>query len=504
MERWKPLLDIFLSSATPESDASLWLKSYSGSASSTGITTLSFISLLTKPLLVDSSTSPSPSSPPPPKTVMWIQTLPNMVQSRILSFLLLDHSRFCAADLSKLAKNVLRGEREVDFWVRRAARNLLDVLSQTRSGYDRVASDEQSKLDDEFQAIPSFLKHAAAAAAHGGGSLLPWLPLNPSSTDSNADRLTRAAASDDDDSSVEMVEVGDSKDDKLDNDIVLLDAEVDGGSGTLDTQVQKMAETLKGQIVCFESTSKTVSLASEMRNLCMGRGRDSRQILALIEPWNADDQTAAILISQLTKPDDEELGWPSHVLSSIVLPKLIILEEPASRVLIAATVEYSKLKPRAAVNALLFPLLHRREGINRHQCDIITKIIKECLHPAHVSAFFQSLLTAENSERRFLTAPGHRHLLLENMVWTESAFSMFKNVLDHNIQLTQDSVDHLVYQAVQLAEKYAKSLKFGNFLLSLVNKCRSMLIPHKQLLSGAVGHTNTLVTKSVIAKLASV
>ncbi|KAL9659766.1 hypothetical protein QQ045_024575 [Rhodiola kirilowii] len=497
MEWWRELLDVFLNSPTPESVASLWLQSSANASSSqsTVVTTISFLSLLMNPvetLVIDSVAST------PKRSVMWIRTLPNMVQSRILSFLVMDHRRFCARDLSWLAKSMLSGGDEVDFWVKRAARNLLDVLSDLNCdmGSEMSLESDGQRADDEFEAIPVWLKHAASSC----GSLLPWLPF--SRTELNSDPLSHPACDSD---SLSMGDVG--AHDEVEN-AMELDTEVDArnhhSSFPLKPEVLGMAEMLKGQILCFESTSRTVGLATEIRNLCMDKEHDPLLVLCAIEPWRADDQTAAILISQLTKTDDEELGWPSQVLCSTVLPKLLVLDEPASRVLIAATVEYCKLNQRAAAYALLFPIFFRKEGINRHLSDVITKIITECLHPAHASAFFQRLLTAEDSEKGFLALPCHQCLLSKNLVWTESVFTIFQNVLDHNIHLTQDSVDHLVHQVLDLAETYPKSLKFGTFLLCLLTKCQSMLIPHKRILSEAVGRTNTLVTKSVMAKLASI
>ncbi|KAK9274987.1 hypothetical protein L1049_022244 [Liquidambar formosana] len=185
------------------------------------------------------------------------------------------------------------------------------------------------------------------------------------------------------------------------------------------------------------------------------------------------------------------------------LPKLLVLEQPASRVLMTATMEYCKLHQRAAVYALLFPLILRKEGINNPICDVITRIIKECLHPAHVSAFCQKLLCGEEDAKRFICLPCHQSLICNKLVWAESLFNLFQNILIITFTLTQDSIDHLVDQLRELAERFSKSLKFGNFLLCFVTKCSQLLKSHKLSLIEAVEHTNTLVTKSIISKVAS-
>ncbi|XP_065849934.1 uncharacterized protein [Euphorbia lathyris] len=86
MEQWIPLFDIFLKSLTPETEESLWLQQSFNASSTTPITTASFLSLLTKPIdVIISNTSPSST-----KRIMFIQTLPGMVQSRNLPFLALE------------------------------------------------------------------------------------------------------------------------------------------------------------------------------------------------------------------------------------------------------------------------------------------------------------------------------------------------------------------------------------------------------------------------------
>ncbi|KAM3199972.1 hypothetical protein P3L10_032332 [Capsicum annuum] len=88
MECWVPLFQIFLNSPCPETEASPWLQQSFNQPGPTAISTTSFLSLLTRPTEIDSCSSSS--SPFPTKRVMWIQTLPNAVQARILSFLIYD------------------------------------------------------------------------------------------------------------------------------------------------------------------------------------------------------------------------------------------------------------------------------------------------------------------------------------------------------------------------------------------------------------------------------
>lgn len=423
---------------------------------------------------------------------MFIRTLPNMVQARILSFLAVDYQRFCQPDLRRLARGVLGGDEGLDFWVERAARNLLDAVSE--SNYEWISclnldSGEEKREQDEFDSVPLWLNDAAA----GDCDSLPWLPIpyedlvDSEALYGNKEETFGQAGEDIEEAVDEAVERI-----KIDH----------PGNNPVGPEIQSKAASLKAQIMSFESTSKMVSLANEIRQLCSEKGGDAVAVLSLIEPWLLEDETASILILHLSSGSEEELTWPSHVLCSIVLPKFVALEEPASRVLLTAAVEYCKLHQKAAVCALLVPLILRRDGINNLICDVITRIVKECLHPAHVSAFCQKLLCGGKDERRIVFLPCHQSLFSDEMVWSESLFNLFHNILNHNVCLTQDSVDHIVYQVQKSAEKFSKSLRFGNFLLCLVTKCSPLLKSHQLILNEAVEKTNTLVTKSVLSKLA--
>ena len=423
---------------------------------------------------------------------MFVQTLPNMVQTRIFSFLAVEHSRFCRRDLCNLARNVLSGNQELDFWVERAAHHLLDVVSDSRYEWISCLSLDsgEERLENEYESLPGWLKDAV-----GNGDLLPWLPISPDDLNSrtlhgdsgkNEDSLDQEVEDTDKfmDEIVDEVEIGDNKNDSV------------------GPEIQNRALSLKARIMNFESTLKAVGLANEIRELCSDKIADSTVVLELIEPWLVDDETASVLISQFSNGSEEELNWPSQVLCSIILPKFLVLEEPAPRVLLAATLEYCKLHQKTAVYSLLLPLILRRNGINNPICDVMTRVIKECLHPAHVSAFCQKLLCGGKDERRVICLPCHQYLILDEMVWTESLFNLFQNILNHNVCLTQDSIDHIVYQVQHSAERFSKSLKFGNFLLCLVNKFSPLLKSHKHILTEAVEKTNTLLKKSILSKLA--
>lgn len=425
---------------------------------------------------------------------MFIQTLPAMVQSRILSFLAIERQRFCARGLSSLARGVLGGGEEVDFWVARAARHLLDVMPESNYGcISRMGLDSgEERSGNEFESVPAWLKSEVAAAR----VLLPWLPVS-------LDEFNSAESFPGGEKNEELSsEAGEIEAEPMDEDVE--DIEICKSLGVpLEPEIQDKATSLRAQIANFESTSRTVALANAIREICLAKGLNSVRVLELIEPWKADDEAASVLISHLTDGSEKEFTWPSLVLCSIILPRLLVLEVPVTRVLLTATIEYCRLHQKAAEYALLLPLVMRKEGINNPVCEAITRIIKECLHPAHVTAFCHKLLCDGKNNERFVCLPSHQCLISPELVWTESLFNLFQNLLNHNIHLTRESVDCIVNSVQKLSLRFSKSLKFGNFLLCLVTKCASSLKSHKQPLTKAVECTNTLVTKSILSKLSN-
>ncbi|XP_039057859.1 uncharacterized protein LOC120201287 [Hibiscus syriacus] len=247
-----------------------------------------------------------------------------------------------------------------------------------------------------------------------------------------------------------------------------------------------MAISLRDRFINYESSFKTSEFFSSSE---------------FDRALKTEDETALVLISHLSSEDEDKLAWPSQVLCSIVFPKFLVLADPASRLLLTSTIEYFKLHQRATVHGLLFPLVLQKEGINTPICDVMTRIEKECLHLARVSVFCRTLLCWEEEERRFILLPCHEFLFSNELVWTDSLFNLLHNILNHNVHLTQDSVDRLVYHVRQMAETFSKSLKFGNLVLRLVTKCSSMLDSHEGFTDRSSGVHHTFVTRSILSRI---
>lgn len=87
--------------------------------------------------------------------------------------------RFSTLELYKLAKNLLTGDGEqLDFWVKTAARQLLDLVSD--SNYDWVSGlsldSEGQNVGEEFEVLPDWLKQAVDCDCDCD-IVLPWVPV---------------------------------------------------------------------------------------------------------------------------------------------------------------------------------------------------------------------------------------------------------------------------------------------------------------------------------------
>ncbi|XP_073289786.1 uncharacterized protein [Primulina huaijiensis] len=175
MECWVPLFDIFLNSPDPETEASTWLqKSFNPSSKTTPISTSSFISLLMKPAEVNFSVSSTPNQE---KRVTWIQTLPDLVQTRLLSFLAYDYQRFCDKELCRIARIMSVEGKYLDFWVKKAEEKLLDLVSVSNYRWlsDLNLDSEDEHVENECQSVTDWLRDVAK----DNEQLFSWFPISP-------------------------------------------------------------------------------------------------------------------------------------------------------------------------------------------------------------------------------------------------------------------------------------------------------------------------------------
>jgi hypothetical protein len=237
-----------------------------------------------------------------------------------------------------------------------------------------------------------------------------------------------------------------------------------------DSVVQR-ALALQREIVTVESIVDAQRVAKDLQDLCV-ESRNAEAVLSLVQPWGAADDTLRVLLSNLVLEEDGVHGkGPALVLCSVALPKLLELQRPASSALTSAVLDLCKHHPTAAMEAVLFPLVLTKGGLNAPQCEVITHVVQDCMHPLHVTAFCHRLLSGEELERRPICMPQHRENIGSCLVWTEYLFALFYNILNKDVCLTPSTIGELIPVIHERASEFSRSLKFGNFLLCFVSKC---------------------------------
>ncbi|KAK1610915.1 hypothetical protein QYE76_034588 [Lolium multiflorum] len=470
MEPWLPLLRHLLASPAPNAAA---FSSSSNNCSSSAPPAAGLLRILL---------SPVPTLPASEPTTVLFQTLPPLLQSQALSFLSSSAPLLDPIQVRSLASRVLSAPPgRYHFWVRQGARHLLDGLP------DKDAPGVPWEFIQEFHEPPPWLKEEAARAR----PVLPWLPLDcrnmmPSRVRTVADGLdgVRLESLDlEQDEFPAMQEVGCPP------------------APPLGDSVVRRAQALQKEIELADSVLDAQQVAKDLHDLCLESG-NAEAVLSLVQPWEADDDTVRVLLSHLVLEEDGMRGkGPALVLCSLVLPKLLGLQRAASSGLVSAALDVCKRHPAAALEAVLFPLVLRKEGLNVPQCDVLTRIVKDCMHPLHVTAFCHRLLSGEEEERRPVCMPQHRENIGADLVWTESLFVLFNGILNQDIRLTPSTIEKLVSIIDRMAMKLRKSLKFGNFFLCFVSKCWQECKIHRLLLERAAETTDTFLTKAILAKL---
>nr|GEX24646.1 hypothetical protein CTI12_AA277900 [Tanacetum cinerariifolium] len=400
MEEWIPLMKVLINSHSPETQAA---SSHFFNSNSNSNSTASFLSFLMQQPTTHADVINSSSI----QRFMWLQTLPDIVQARIISFLTYEHAKFNKQDLAKLARDLLSNQTNVDYWVKKAAQQLLDVVSD--SNYKWISSfnldSEEETLEGDFGEVPEWLKNVAS----DNDSVLPWLPV---SVDEFNTREPNVTCEDDDDL---MEDVEERENGSLGT-VETREKMVRHEAVPVDRETEETAACLKTRLLNMELSLKAAELVDDIHKLCLKTKKDSLAVLNLIEPWNANDEIVPVLLSGLLDEKEDNFILTSNILCSVLLPKFLVLEKPASRVLLTAAIPYCKVHHKAAVYAVLFPLILHKDGINNPICDVITRIIKECLHPAHASAFCQKLLCEQEvDENEYICIPCYQHLVSKHL-----------------------------------------------------------------------------------------
>lgn len=458
---------------------------------------------------------------------------------------------FRAKDLELLALDLLSAP-ELDFWIGRAAQNLLSKVG----GSSKLTIEEKEAISN--YSLPSWLLE------HKGQPppILPWLPVRASLSESTTSQQTfRSAPAETPKSGFEDMGSADRSDTRENEGECHADEETEqhmedeiiglrtppclfeGRSGTLQEKVPSTALSnhLQDEGTLLDTSSKLIevgveskdiekmlasseagpspalyALAQSLRETWLERQPtledlhslrtlpDPTAFLKLFKPWEMRDDVVLSMIEIFIRKDSGFV-WSAQILSYCLLPKLLCLEQPASRFLVTAVVQAAKFHPRAAVDALLVPLVLCEKGPTKAQCDVINRMLKECLPDHHILSFCEKVFLASRRQQLpFAAPPSVLHDFLDKtLVWSEPACTVLQNILSHPISVDEELLDVLVNACGEEVVRFARSLKFSNFLLCLISNFGPCLKPHKSMLQRITERTETFMTKSLIAKSSS-
>lgn len=219
---------------------------------------------------------------------------------------------------------------------------------------------------------------------------------------------------------------------------------------------------------------------------------DVSVLLRVLRPWEFDDDVTLLLVGSLVG-DQEGYAWSTQMMSSLLLPKLQDLKQPASRVLLMALIQAAKAQPRASVDSIVLPLLRSEVGASPLQCEVINRVIKDCLTTSSASLLLGKLFDPDVKQ----------HSGVIRLSWTEAMVGVLQNLLDsRGLCLEEDVASALVFTLQGIADQFAGSLKFGNLLLNLATKHGAQLnASHVKLLQQVASRTTTFLSNSLMAKL---
>ncbi|KAG6542240.1 hypothetical protein Mapa_016368 [Marchantia paleacea] len=470
---------------------------------------------------------------------IWMQTLPSAMQTSVLTFLNVEHNHFRSKDLEALARRILQSPVEADYWVFQAARSLLLTSSPDADQFGSSSSTEEQPFGigdtqmSDYHALPEWLDKCREHTS----PMFSWLPLEKSypveevqdqdethlsetceslqptsvevpavqqPTDKLFDHERRATCSperrthertieDKDRSEIEIMEA--------EAGIMDLSKEVNGGDNIVNEEDDKIARAALGEDLYLQALSlgrdlRTRSESGLPKDIYLVRSTPKfASLLSAARAWEVDDEVTLLLVETLLVEQDG-YAWSTQVLHAIILPKLYALEKPATRILMTALTQAGKIHPRAVMDSVMFPLICSKNGASSIQCEILNRLVKDCLTEDLILCLLQKM---------FVCSRESKHDFSSNLSWswTEGVVGVVQNLLSHKVNIDQDCVASLVQALDAAVAEFPTSLKFGNLLLNLVTKHGPRLKSHKALLHQVVDKSRTFLTKSVQSKLAS-
>ncbi|XP_024372571.1 uncharacterized protein [Physcomitrium patens] len=538
--RWRALLDIFRNSTSAVQTAVRWVETQGygdalGKASTQGnargvLQSLSrFVpELLAKPVVVIEEQHDNPGATVTICNELWIQTLPNAMQTNILTFLSAERRHFLSKDLVALASTLL-ATRGIDFWVKLAASNLLNVLNgepdEKMLCLEQNCAPGQNSALEQYSSLPSWIEeYKELRSVLLSGLTLRHEDVIPRNDEDplTQEGLAKNVADSVDNNRVLMDEVeistarpetcsqtalGKRKRDpepRVISQATSPHVQVQESQGPEETmpggehleavndEDEKSVRELLGNDLFEKAKSLGIALQSRSSHDglpfdidILSKAPNLSRVLKVIKPWLVTDETTSLLVTSLL---GEQSGYAqsTQILTHVLLPKLINMEEPPSRILSSAVLQAGKAHPRATIDAVVIPLLLETDvSGSTLKCDLINRVVKECFSPEAASSLCNRLFCPRN------------------WVWTDGTVGVVQTLLNQKVSLEEVALEGLISLLELNCNQFSASLKFSNLLLNLVTKYGSQVRPYKQVLQQVVSSSKTFLTKSILTKVSA-
>ncbi|XP_069094881.1 Fanconi anemia group E protein isoform X3 [Pleurodeles waltl] len=253
-----------------------------------------------------------------------------------------------------------------------------------------------------------------------------------------------------------------------------------GQSGELPESLKLRVSRLK-ELLETEGERPDVLISAELQvlNEC-----DSAQLDVLCSLLHVSQLSEQALVQFCTELQSlcPDLSYRNAAVLSkhLFLHRVLLLTEPASRLLITALTLFSSKYAHATCSALIGPLLLTPEK-GPVLVEFLCRIIEECLELNHLILVISEILEAP---------------------WSEDVIAVLHSLLERGVELPSGTFDLLIQKLSQWSPKFIKSMKFAKLMLNLLTKYQNHIqMSHHKSLSSALALNETFLKKSLQAAL---
>ena len=225
---------------------------------------------------------------------------------------------------------------------------------------------------------------------------------------------------------------------------------------------------------------------------------DPVAFLDILMPWTMEDDFVLDALDILMTKDSGYL-WSSQIMSFFLLPKVLHFEIPASRFLTSAVMQAARVHTRAAIDALFLPLMLIKKGLNEAQCDVMNRVVKECMADHHLLSFCEKVFI-KNKRHLLPFTPPFQILCTTRLVWSEPVCSIIQSILSRMVSVDEELLSVIINACSEEVGSLSKSLKFSNLLLCIISRFGPCLKPYRSMIQRVCQRTQTFMTTSLITK----